>query len=175
CRWLTLFALLAAGHSQVAAQSLRFASDVDAAIKTARREDRPLMFYLVDRSRRGNEDLRRRQSRVFRDLRVRRAAAPFVGVELAIDQHPELSRRWQLAPRTDGLVLFADATGEKLHATQTGDANAFLRELNRARRAFAANAWEQRLAARLRDPATPAPELCAALRRVGELEIRDAD
>jgi len=156
-------------------QSLRWESDVEAGVRRAQREQRPILFYLLDRSRRDDRDLRQRQAAVFRDRRVVKMAQRFVLVRLAIDRHPDLRRRWGLGPNADRVVVFASPDGDALLRTGIGAAESFLGDMRRALAEFAWRLWRTRLRAVLRDAQASAKQKLTALQRVRNLRIREAE
>lgn len=174
-RLLAALAIMLSCCAPGVAQGLSFTRDHEAATALARRARRPMMFYLLDRSRQGSSDLARRHAETFRDRRVSEAAALFVCVELSIDQHPELKRRWMLSRRVDRQVVFATPDGDKLHQSGVGDAGAFRSEIQRAFEAYGQREWEGDLRPAIQRPEASEAALVRALRRIRELNIRDAD
>ncbi|RMF79351.1 MAG: hypothetical protein D6744_09220 [Planctomycetota bacterium] len=168
-------ALLPLFATRAAAQGLKWSRQVEAAVQHAQRTDRPLMFYLVDRSRRTNDELRRRQAAVFRDPRVAEAARKFVCVELPIDQHPELAQRWNLPARSSRYVVYATPSGEKIHQSGVGAVDDFRRHIRIAYHNYTRHVWENELLDVFRADPPNAAALLAAVRRAGELKIIEAD
>ena len=169
---IVLLPLLAAPAT---AQGLKWSRDVEAAVQNARRAQSPMMFYLVDRSRRTNDDLRQRQAAVFRDVRVAAAAKGFVCVELPIDQHPELAHRWGLPERSSRYVVYTTPDGDKVHQSGVGSVDGFVRQIRQGRRQFVQHVWDAELLPVFRANKSDQTELLAAVRRVGDLKITEAD
>lgn len=172
---LLTLALTAANSAPAPAQGLTFTRDAQAATALARRDQRPMMFYLLDRSRRGGNELSRRHAATFRDPRVAHAAALFVCVELSIDQHPDLKRRWMLSRRIDRQVVFTTPDGDKLHQSGVGDPAGFVRNIRRAWAAYGDYEWDRGLRETIQDDDASGEALIRALQRIRKLQIRQAD
>lgn len=167
---VSVLAVLNAG-----AQSIRFERDVNAAVARAKRERRPLMFYVVDRSRDRGTERRRNNAAVFRDADVVRAAAPFIAVELPIDRHPDLLARWNLRPRHELFLVFTDPEGDMLGKSNVGNSQRLRRDIREALGAFGDREWINVLQPVLTDEHATVKQIASALKRIRRMRIRRAD
>jgi hypothetical protein len=167
--------LLLSTRPAAADDAIQPSRDVSAAIASARAQDRPLLFYIVNRKQDGLDRRRQRHRDAFRHPAVVSAAAPFVAAELNLNQVPREMADWGLDAATDGHLVFTTASGRKVHDCGIGRADGLAREISYAYEKFAEYVWSFEIEPRLDDRRASAAERIAALRRVVRHRIRDAE
>ncbi len=110
----TSLVLLLAAQSQN--QRVRFSLQVEEGIQYAKKNDKPIMFYVRGSSGGDDdiEDYERDHVRAFADPDVTRLAGNFVCLQMSRSRYRGQLTEWGLSPRTNLNIVFASSTGERI-------------------------------------------------------------
>jgi hypothetical protein len=172
--------VLAAALAQLAAAQQRpinWNEDVEKGIAQAKKANKPIMFYVLGSSSNRDDRLEREQKRAFSNARVTRLANQFVTVKLAnYQQRVDLLKKWGLPEHANQIIVFASPDGKMIDQIGGWGVDKSLAEkMELVLDKYRQELYEQDIRPKLEDAKTSPSELKAAIARVKELEIKQAD
>jgi len=179
-RWVVALWLGAVLVGAVSAQeqgAIAWSRDVQRSVALAKKTKRPLMFWVLGRSRSRDHRTERDQKRAFRDPLVLELSKRFVPVRLSRSRYREQLEAWDLSRRTNMDIVFVTPAGKRIDVLSSQGARnpqTLARKMALVFAAYRADLFERELKAKFDDEETPEAELVEALRVVRELVILPA-
>lgn len=175
-----LLALFITDPGFAAPPKIDWESSARTTVSKARRDNRPMMFWVFGRRRDRNEELESDQIQAFMDIDVVRWSQRFVPCRLNVDRDADLLLEVDLqpSPALNQVVFFADPNlvrlGEIVGARQAAQPAALVRAMEQAFAAYGERVLEE-IKPVLENENAEDDRIAAALELVAELNISEAD
>lgn len=178
-RLLTLaLAPLLAAAALAQDRTINWSNDVEGSVAIAKKQNRPLMFYVTRASNQEDDDLERSQKRAFQDPRVLSISKRFVTVRLSASVHREMLQKWNRPANLYMYVVFATPQGEfidSLDGIAVGTPEGFAQKMAKVYGQFRRQHFEKEVKPVLDKTDATTADLKKALDAVQNMQILDAD
>lgn len=178
-RLFTLAALpLLAAAALAQDRTINWSNDVSGSIAAAKKQNRPLMFYVTRASSQEDDDLERSQKRAFQDPRVLSISKRFVTVKLSASVHRDMLQKWNRPANLYMYVVFATPQGEfidSLDGIAVGTPEGFAQKMAKVYGQFRRQHFEKEIKPVLDNTDATTADLKKALDQVQDMQILDAD
>ena len=177
---ISMTAVLLAAVPALAQQSIRWTTDVPAAIEAAQKNKAPLMFYVKGSSGGDDdvEDYEREHKHAFADPRVVELAQNFVCVQMSRSRYRDQLEAWKLSPRTNLEMVFTKPDGtliSTLSAAGIATKASLAQKMSLVLQAHREEYFRSEIEPVLTDESADIKDIQAALRQVADMRIKSAD
>lgn len=165
--------------SVASAQSaISWMDDPKAGVEAAKKSKKPLMIYVLAGTKDRDEEIERGQKRSLADPRVVKMSKSFVPLKLSRSVHREYLKQFGINESANLNISFVTPSGEKiddLSAQGLTKVDSTVQKMVLVLKNYRMRIFEQECRKVLDDPASKPEDVRAALKKVKEFEIVEAD